>query len=44
MFLLETICKEINYVIQILHSGYQVGGYVLCKNGDAQMPCEVSIA
>ena len=44
MFLLGTICEEINYVIQILHSGYQVGGYVLCKNCDAQMPCEVSIA
>ena len=44
MFLSGKICKEINYVIQILHSGYQVGGYVPCKIGDAQMPCEVSIA
>ena len=29
---------------KIFCSGYTVGGYVLCQHGDAQKPCEVSIA
>ena len=44
VLLLGKFYREINYIFQILHSGYQVGVYVPCKNGNAQMPCEVSIA
>ena len=42
-FYLGIIVIQIFHSITILYSSYQVGGYVLCQNGEAQMSCQVSI-
>ena len=43
-FCVGNIVIQIFHAITILCNGYQVGGYVLCQNDKAQMPCQVSIA